>query len=68
MPPAEIPTPARLKALGKTALKAAFGAAMAVGVLGAGQAQALVVTVNSQRWHIKFFDGFQGSPPQPRAI
>ena len=59
----EITTPARLRAaLGKTALKAVFGAAVAVGVLGAGQAQALVVTVNNQRWNVNFFDGTQGGP------
>ena len=35
---------------------------MAAGVLGAGQAQALHVTVNGQRWNVNFFDGRQGGP------
>ena len=49
---------ARLKAaIGKTALKAAFGAAVVAGVLGAGQAQALVVNVNGQNWNVTTFTG-----------
>jgi hypothetical protein len=49
---------ARLRAaLGKTALKAAFGAAVAIGVLGAGQAQAVVVNVNGQNWNVTTFQG-----------
>ena len=44
-------------ALGKTALKAAFGAAVAIGVLGAGQAQAVVVNVNGQNWNVTTFTG-----------
>jgi hypothetical protein len=57
----EITTPVRLRAaLGKTAFKAVFGAAVAAGVLGAGQAQAFHVTVNGQRWNVQFFDGTQG--------
>ena len=44
-------------ALGKTALKAAFGTAVAIGVLGAGQAQALVVNVNGQNWNVTTFTG-----------
>jgi hypothetical protein len=51
-----------MAALGKTALKVSFAAAVAAGALGAGQAQALVVTVNNQQWEIKFFDGTQGDP------
>jgi hypothetical protein len=43
--------------LGKAALKSAIGAALAMGVLGAGQAQALVVTVNSQQWDVTTFTG-----------
>jgi hypothetical protein len=63
MQPTKISTPARLKAaLGKTVLKAVFGAAVAVGVLGAGQAQAFHATVNGQRWNVQFFDGTQGGP------
>ena len=59
----ESTTPARLRAaLGKTALKAVFCTAVAAGVLGAGQAQALVVTVNGQHWNVNFFDGTQGGP------
>jgi hypothetical protein len=59
----EITTPARLRAaLGKTAFKAVFGAAVAAGMLGAGQAQAFHVTVNGQRWNVQFFDGTQGGP------
>ena len=51
-------SPARLRAaLGKTALKAFFGAAIAVGVLSAGQAQALLVTVNGQQWNVTTFTG-----------
>jgi len=54
---------ARLRAaLGKAALKSAFGAAVAIGVLGAGEAQALVVNVNGQNWNVTFFDGTQGGP------
>jgi hypothetical protein len=44
-------------ALGKAALNSAFGAAVAVGVLGAGQAQALVVTVNGQQWDVTTITG-----------
>jgi hypothetical protein len=59
----EITTPVRLRAaLGITAFKAVFGAAVAAGMLGAGQAQALHVTVNGQRWNVNFFDGTQGGP------
>ena len=43
--------------LGKAARKSAIGAALAMGVLGAGQAQALVVTVNSQQWDVTTFTG-----------
>jgi hypothetical protein len=39
-------------ALGKKAFKAAFGAAVVVGVLSAGQAQALIVVVNNQLWNV----------------
>jgi hypothetical protein len=53
---------ARLRAaLSKIALKAAFGAAFVVGVLGAGQAQALIVTVDlgqgagPQKWNVTTF-------------
>ena len=35
---------------------------MAIGVLGAGEAQALVVNVNGQNWNVTFFDGTQGGP------
>ena len=49
-------------ALGNAALKSAFGAAVAIGVLGAGEAQALVVNVNGQNWNVTFFDGTQGGP------
>ncbi len=49
---------ARLKAaIGKTVLKAALGIAVATGVLGAGQAQALVVNVNGQNWNVTTFTG-----------
>lgn len=55
----ETPPPhsgARLRAaLGKTALKSAFGAVVVVGVLGAGQAQALIVNVNGQSWNVTTF-------------
>jgi hypothetical protein len=48
---------ARLRAaIGKTALKSAF-AAVAMGVLGAGQAQAVVVNVNGQNWNVTTFTG-----------
>jgi hypothetical protein len=40
--------------------KAVLGAAVAIGVLGAGEAQALVVNVNGQNWNVTFFDGTQG--------
>jgi len=43
--------------LGKTALKSAIGAALAMGVLGAGQAQAVVVTVNGQQWNVTTVSG-----------
>ncbi len=43
--------------LGKATLKSAIGAALAIGVLGAGQAQALVVTVNGQQWNVTTFTG-----------
>lgn len=43
--------------LGKEALKSAIGAALAMGVLGAGQAQALVVTVGGQQWDVTTFTG-----------
>lgn len=49
-------------ALGKAALKSAFGAAVAIGVLGAGEAKAFVVNVNGQNWNVTFFDGKQGGP------
>ncbi len=63
MHPTEITTPARLRAaLGKTALKAVFCTAVAAGVLGAGQAQALRVFVDGQLWNVNFFDGTQGGP------
>ena len=58
-------------ALGKTALKAALGTAVAMGVLGAGQAQALVVNVNGQNWNVTTFNGSVAnlpkfaSPPAP---
>ena len=39
--------------------KAVLGAAVAIGVLGAGEAQALVVNVNGQNWNVTFFDGVQ---------
>ena len=62
----EISTLARLRAaLGKTALKAVFGAAVAVGVLGAGQAQALVVTVNGQQWDVTTITGDASFGPPP---
>ena len=41
--------------LGKEALKSALAAAVVAGVLGAGQAQALVVTVNGQQWDVTTF-------------
>ena len=44
----DLPTPPPPRAglnLGKATLKAAFGAAVAIGVLGAGQAQALTITL-----------------------
>ena len=43
--------------LEKAALKSAIGAALAMGVLGAGQAQALVVTVGGQQWDVTTFTG-----------
>lgn len=43
--------------LGKAALKSAIGVALATGVLGAGQAQALVVTVGGQQWNVTTFTG-----------
>ena len=49
---------ARLRAaLAKTALKAAFGAAVVVGALSAGQAQAVIVNVNGQNWNVTTFTG-----------
>ena len=52
------PRPNWVKAgLGQAALKSAIAAALAMGVLGAGQAQALVVTVNGQRWNVTTFTG-----------
>lgn len=42
--------------------KAVLGTAVAIGVLGAGEAQALVVNVNGQNWNVTFFDGTQGGP------
>lgn len=60
---ADLSTPVQFRALlSKTALKAVFGAAVVAGVLGAGQAQALIVTVNGQTWDIKYFDGTQNGP------
>ena len=51
-------SPARLRAeLGKKALKAAFSSAVVVGVLGAGQAQALVVNVAGKNYDITTFTG-----------
>ena len=51
-------SPARLRAaLGKTAVKAAIGAAVALGALDAGQAQALVVNLNGQIWNVTTFTG-----------
>jgi len=44
-------------ALGKSALKTAFGAAVPMVVLGAGQAQALVVNVGGQNWNVTTFTG-----------
>jgi hypothetical protein len=41
----------------KGVLKTVFGAAVAMGVLGAGQAHALVVTVNGQDWDVTTFYG-----------
>ena len=40
--------------------KAVLGTAVAIGVLGAGEAQAFVVNVNGQNWDVTFFDGTQG--------
>lgn len=48
-------------ALGKTALKAVFGAAVVVGVLGAGQAQAIIVNVGGQFWDVTTFSGSYSS-------
>ena len=42
---------------GKAALRSAIGAALAIGVLGAGQAQAVVVNVNGQNWNVTTFTG-----------
>ena len=42
--------------------KAVLGTAVAIGVLGAGEAQAFVVNVNGQNWNVTFFDGTQGGP------
>jgi hypothetical protein len=55
-------TPPYSRARLKAALgKAVLGAAVAIGVLGAGEAQAfLVVNVNGQDWNVTFFDGTQG--------
>jgi hypothetical protein len=43
--------------LGKAALKLALVAAAAMGVLGAGQAQALVVSVHGHDWDVTTFTG-----------
>jgi hypothetical protein len=43
--------------LGTAALKAAFAASVMMGVLGAGQAQAVVVNVNGQNWNVTTFTG-----------
>jgi hypothetical protein len=43
--------------LAKAALKSAIGAALAMGVLGVGQAQAVVVTVDGQQWNVTTFTG-----------
>ena len=43
--------------LGKAVLKSAFGAALAMVVLGAGQAHALAMTVNGQDWDVTTFYG-----------
>ena len=60
---ADLSTPVQFRALlSKTALKAVLGAAVVAGVLGAGEAQALVVNVNGQNWNVTFFDGTQGGP------
>jgi hypothetical protein len=49
---------ARLRAaLGKKAFKSAFGAGVVVGMLGAGQAQAVVVNVGGQNWNVTTFQG-----------
>jgi hypothetical protein len=54
-------TPPHSRARLKAALgKAVLGGAVAMGVLGAGEAQALVVNVNGQNWNVTFFDGTQG--------
>lgn len=51
-------SPARLRsALSRIALKAAFGAAVVIGVLGAGQAHAFVVDVNGKKWSVTTFTG-----------
>jgi hypothetical protein len=51
-------SPSRLRAaLAKTTLKAAFSAAMVGCVLGAGQAQAIVVKVGGQFWNVTTFTG-----------
>ena len=56
---------ARLRAaLAKTALKAAFGAAVAIGVLGAGQAQALVVNVGGKTYDVTTFLNSNTFSPQ----
>jgi hypothetical protein len=57
---------ARLRAaLGKKAFKAAFGAAVVVGVLSAGQAQALIVVVNNQLWNVTTITGSASFGPSP---
>jgi hypothetical protein len=43
--------------LGTAALKAVFAAFVTMGVLGAGQAQAVVVNVNGQNWNVTTFTG-----------
>ena len=57
----DLSTPPRMSrvrvGLDKAALKSAIGAALAMGVLGAGQAQALVVTVGGQQWDVTTFTG-----------
>ena len=47
--------------LDRASLKSAFGVALAVGVLGAGQAKAFVVDVNGQSWNVTTFTGSLGN-------